>query len=53
MSEVTPGTVGLLAALTVLAVLVAALLSAGEAAVLRIGRNAVADLLTARHPAAE
>lgn len=45
--------VGLLAALTVLAVLAAAVLSAGEAAVLRIGRNAVADLLTARHPAAE
>ncbi|VTR78497.1 hemolysin family protein [Cellulomonas hominis] len=44
---------GLLAALTVLAVLVAAVLSAGEAAVMRIPRNTVADLLTARHPAAE
>jgi CBS domain containing-hemolysin-like protein len=43
----------LLAALTVLAVLAAAALSAGEAAVLRIGRSAVADLLAARHPAAE
>ncbi|MEN1974922.1 hemolysin family protein [Cellulomonas sp. P4] len=45
--------VGLLATLTVAAVLVAAVLSAGEAAVLRIGRSAVADLLAARHPAAE
>ncbi len=45
--------VGLLATLTVAAVLVAAVLSAGEAAVLRIARNAVADLLAARHPAAE
>lgn len=45
--------VGLLATLTVVAVLVAAVLSAGEAAVLRIGRNAVADLLAARHPSAE
>ncbi len=45
--------VGLLAALTLLAVLLAASLSAGEAAVLRIGRHAVADLLAARHPAAE
>lgn len=43
----------LLAALTVLAVLVAAALSAGEAAVVRIPRNTVADLLAARHPAAE
>ncbi|WHP17395.1 hemolysin family protein [Cellulomonas sp. ES6] len=45
--------VGLLATLTVAAVLVAAVLSAGEAAVLRIGRSAVADLLASRHPAAE
>ncbi|QZN84617.1 hemolysin family protein [Cellulomonas sp. C5510] len=45
--------VGLLATLTVAAVLAAAVLSAGEAAVLRIGRSAVADLLAARHPAAE
>ncbi|WP_454049234.1 hemolysin family protein [Cellulomonas sp. Marseille-Q8402] len=45
--------VGLLAALTVLAVLAAAALSAGEAAVVRISRNAVADLLSARNPAAE
>lgn len=45
--------VGLLATLTVAAVLVAAVLSAGEAAVLRVGRSAVADLLAARHPAAE
>jgi CBS domain containing-hemolysin-like protein len=45
--------VGLLATFTVVAVLVAAVLSAGEAAVLRIGRNAVADLLAARHPSAE
>ncbi len=43
----------LLAALTVLAVLVAAALSAGEAAVVRIPRNTVADLLAARHTAAE
>lgn len=45
--------VALLATLTVVAVLVAAALSAGEAAVVRIGRTAVADLLAARHPAAE
>lgn len=45
--------IGLLAALTVLTGGVAAALSAGEAAVLRIGRGAVADLLAARHPAAE
>jgi CBS domain containing-hemolysin-like protein len=45
--------IGLLGALTLLAVLLAAVLSAGEAAVLRIGRSAVADLLAARHPAAE
>jgi len=44
---------GLLAALTVLALLVAAVLSAGEAAVLRVSRGVVADLLAARHPAAE
>jgi hypothetical protein len=44
---------GLLAALTVLAVLVAAVLSAGEAAVLRLSRGVVADLLASRHPAAE
>ncbi|HEY0215376.1 MAG TPA: hemolysin family protein [Cellulomonas sp.] len=46
-------TVGLLGMLTLLAVLAAAALSAGEAAVLRIGRSAVADLLAERHPAAE
>jgi CBS domain containing-hemolysin-like protein len=45
--------VGLLVVLTVLAVLVAAALSAGEAAVLRVGRNDLADLLSGRHPAAE
>lgn len=45
--------VALLAALTVVALLVAAALSAGEAAVLRINHGAVADLLSARHPAAE
>jgi CBS domain containing-hemolysin-like protein len=45
--------VALLATLTLLAVLVAAALSAGEAAVVRIGRTAVADLLAGRHPAAE
>jgi len=44
---------GLLAALTVLALLVAAVLSAGEAAVLRLSRGVVADLLASRHPAAE
>ncbi|GIG36770.1 hemolysin family protein [Cellulomonas pakistanensis] len=44
---------GLLAALTVLALLAAAVLSAGEAAVLRVSRGVVADLLASRHPAAE
>ncbi|HEY0185867.1 MAG TPA: hemolysin family protein [Cellulomonas sp.] len=53
MSDVGASEVGLLGLLTVLAVLVAALLSAGETAVLRISRSAVADLLAARRPAAE
>ncbi|RMI09312.1 hemolysin family protein [Cellulomonas triticagri] len=45
--------VALLVALTGAAVLLAATLSAGEAAVLRIGRADLADLMAARHPAAE
>jgi len=50
MSEVP---IGLLVTLAVLALLVAALLSAGEAAILRVSRGQVADLAATRHPAAE
>lgn len=44
--------IGLLVALAVLALLFAAVLSAGEAAILRVSRNQVADLAAAKHPAA-
>ncbi|GIG26967.1 hemolysin family protein [Cellulomonas denverensis] len=44
--------IGLLVALAVLALLVAALLSAGEAAILRVSRGQIAELAAARHPAA-
>ncbi|WP_263120477.1 hemolysin family protein [Cellulomonas sp. RIT-PI-Y] len=44
--------IGLLITLAVLALLVAALLSAGEAAILRVSRGQVADLSASRHPAA-
>lgn len=45
--------VGLLAGLAVLALVVAALLSAGEAAIQRITRAQVAELIARRHPAAD
>ncbi|MEV7972220.1 hemolysin family protein [Cellulomonas sp. NPDC089187] len=44
--------IGLLVALAVLALLIAAVLSAGEAAILRVSRSQVADLAAAKHPAA-
>ena len=44
--------IGLLAALATAGIILAALLSAGEAAVLRVTRSAVSDLVTAGHPAA-
>lgn len=45
--------VGLLAALTVLALVLAATLSAGESAVVRLGRGGVDELVQAGHPAAD
>ena len=44
--------VGLLVAVATAGILVAALLSAGEAAVLRVTRSAVSELVTDGHPAA-